>query len=176
MSDEAVGSGSEEPVSSDEAAARRAAQDEVIVEALARGFSYPEAAAFGGVVARTVGRRMEDREFRRRVSLRRAEVVGEQTGLLVSASHEAIAVLQQEMRSAERSLDRVRAASLLLTFAFRFRHGFELENRLSFVEGRLGIGAPATPEDADGAGDDEADSDASLESDRNDDGDDEVGG
>jgi hypothetical protein len=125
-----------EPMGAD---ARRAAVDEMLVEALAHGFTYEEAGALAGVVKRTVQRRHASSEFRRRVSVRRSEVVAQQVGLLTAGTSEAIAALQQEMRSAERSSDRIRAAAQILGFALRFRHAEELEVRLLNIEERLGL-------------------------------------
>src|SRR4051794_1231840 len=93
-----------EPMEGD---ARRAAIDEVLVEALANGCTYEEAGALAGVVKRTVQRRNASPEFRRRVSVRRSEVVAQQVGLLTGGTSEAIAVLQNEMRTAPRPADRI---------------------------------------------------------------------
>jgi hypothetical protein len=118
---------------------RREARDEILESALANGMTYEEAGAFAGCTGRTVARRMADPAFRRRVSLHRAQVVAETTGALVAGSAEAIATIEREMRDAERSPDRLRAAALLLTLALRYRHAFELEVRLHEVEVRVGL-------------------------------------
>ena len=126
---------------------RRAAQDDILVEALASGHSYREAGELAGVNARTVARRMTDQEFVRRVSDRRGERVAEVTGKLVSASSDAVRVIHEQCLEAERPADRLRAAQLLLSLSVRFRHEHELEERLRAVEGRIGLADPALADD-----------------------------
>jgi hypothetical protein len=130
---------------------RRAAQDEILVGALASGLSYSEAGAQAGVVSRTVARRLEDPQFASRVSRRRAELVSTVAGRLAGAAAEAVATVLHELREAERSADRLRAASLLLSQVLRFRRDEELEARLRLVEERLGLGTaePVSVEDGD---------------------------
>lgn len=118
---------------------RRAAQDDILVEALASGLPYREAGELAGVTSRTVARRMTDPGFVRRVSERRGERVAEVTGQLVSASVDAVRVIREQCLDAERPADRLRAASLLLTLGLKFRHEHELEERLRNVEERVGL-------------------------------------
>lgn len=115
---------------------RREAQDEILVESIAAGLSYPDAGAAAGVTARTVGRRMTDPAFLSRVSQRRGERVSEITGRLSSMSADALGVLRDTMVEG-RPADRLRAAQLTLTMLSRFRAESEIEERLAVIEGQL---------------------------------------
>lgn len=129
----AVGEGPTPVVLDDEAPSAREAQDEILVEALALGMAYPDAGKLGGVTGRTVSRRMEDPEFRARVSRRRGERVAQVTGALTAMSAEALQVLRDCMAE-ERPADRLRAAQLVLVMMSRLRHETEIEDRLAAVE------------------------------------------
>lgn len=111
----------------------RDAQDEILIEALASGMAYSDAGKLGGVTGRTVSRRMEDPEFRARVSRRRGERVAQVTGALTDMSTEALQVLRDCMAE-ERPADRLRAAQLVLVMMSRLRHETEIEDRLAAVE------------------------------------------
>lgn len=74
---------------------RRAAQDEVIVDALASGLPYAKAGELAGVTSRTVARRMQDPVFTALVSQRRAEHVSQVTGQLVAASADAVTTIHE---------------------------------------------------------------------------------
>jgi len=136
-----------------ESAARRSALDEVLVAELARGRSYEEAGHAVGWSARTVGRRMRDPVFRRRVTEMRAAWSSELTGRLLDRGTDAIDVIYDEARTAERSTDRLRAAAMLLQFGHRFRQTDELEHRLRAIEEQLGLREPNEQDAADAEGD-----------------------
>ena len=125
--------------SSNEAADRRDAQNDIIKSALANGASYSEAGALAGVDARTVQRRMTDPSFRATVSKHRTDMVSQLTGRLVAGSGDALEVIAREMRQGQRSADRIRAASLYLTLSLRFHDQSNLEARMRKVEHQLGL-------------------------------------
>lgn len=116
-----------------EAAQRRRHQDEVLVEALAEGISYSLAGELAQVSARTVRRRMSDLVFAAGVHQRRAQRVGEVTGVLVGLARRAVATLEECM-DAERPSDRIRAAQAVLGELHRFRDQLDLEERLRLLE------------------------------------------
>jgi hypothetical protein len=117
----------------DEAPTAREAQDEILIEALASGMAYPDAGKLVGVVGRTVSRRMDDTDFRARVSRRRGERVTQVTGALTDMSSEALQVLRDCMAEG-RAADRLRAAQMVLIMMSRLRHETEIEDRLANVE------------------------------------------
>lgn len=104
---------------------RRDALDEVVINELARGRTYEEAATAAGWSSRTVARRMRDPQFRRRVSELRSVWVSELSGRLVDSGSTAIDVIVQECRIAERSADRLRAAGMLLNVGLLARRSLE---------------------------------------------------
>jgi hypothetical protein len=138
-----------------EAAERRAALDEVLISELARGLPYEDAGRSVGWSGRTVARRMGDAGFRRRVSELRGEWVAQHAGRLVDYAGDAIEAIRDEVMTAERTADRLKAASLLLTACLRFRQNHELDERLRLIEDRLGLTTPdvvpgRSPNDAEG--------------------------
>ncbi len=112
---------------------RRQTDDEILIEALAEGRTYAEAAALVRASARTVRRRMANSDFAAAVSRRRAERVSEITGALVSLSARALRTLE-ECLDAERPGDRIRAAQVVLASVHRYREVTEFEARLSELE------------------------------------------
>jgi len=115
----------------------RAAQDELIIECLAAGMSYPQTGEIAGCTARTISRRMSDRDFARRVSRRRGERLQAITGQLTALADDAVAGLRELVASAQRDADRLRAIQLVLTFTGRFRTDTDLEDRLNDLERQL---------------------------------------
>lgn len=122
-----------------ESTARRAAQQEVAIEALARGTSYEQAGGLAGVTGKTVQRWKRDPAFSRRLADRRGDRLSEVTGLLLDATTDAVAVIRRECLEAEKSSDRLRAAGLLLTMASRLSDRLDVEARLSEVEAFVGL-------------------------------------
>lgn len=136
-----------EPAAGDghEGGRRRAAQDEVIIGALAAGLSYGDAGAAAGVTSRTVGRRMSDPAFAAQVSQRRGERVSQITGALTTMSDDALEVLRETMVEGSVS-ERLRAAQLTLTLMAKFRSETEMEQRLAAIERQLAAGAASAVE------------------------------
>lgn len=116
-----------------EAVRRRAHQDEILIEALADGLSYSAAGALAPVSARTVRRRMQSPEFAAAVHQRRAQRMGEVTGVLVRLAHRAVAALE-ECLDADRPSDQIRAAQVVLGQLHRFRDQVDLDERLRELE------------------------------------------
>lgn len=115
----------------------REAKDEILVESLAQGMSFPAAGHCAGYTSRTVSRRMADPRFAARVSRRRGERVAQVTGALASMSEDALGVLRSTMAEGTTS-EKLRAAQLTLTLMVRLRHDTEFEERFALIEGRLG--------------------------------------
>jgi hypothetical protein len=125
-----------------ESATRRAAQQDLALEALARGASYRNSGDLAGVTPKTVQRWMQDPSFSRRLADRRGARLSEVTGLLLDATTDAVAVIRRECLEAEKASDRLRAASLLLTMASRLRDRLDVETRLQEVEAFVGLTPP----------------------------------
>ncbi|MEI7593561.1 MAG: hypothetical protein WCK41_10110 [Actinomycetes bacterium] len=113
--------------------ARKASQDDKLVEALASGLSYRRAGELAGVHAKTVQRRMEDPVFARRVTEQRNRRTSQITGLLADVGAEAVGVIREAL-SADKGSDRLRAAHLTLTMLLKFTNSQELEERVAELE------------------------------------------
>jgi hypothetical protein len=124
---------------------RFSAAQELAIAALAAGSSHGEAAEVASVSKRTIVRWMTAPGFREEVDSQKAARVARVSGLLLDAGSEAVVVLRREL-DGERAVDRVRAASLLLSHGLRFRQHGEVEDRLREIERRLGL----IPEDETG--------------------------
>lgn len=131
--DEAVAEPTGAEAGSSEASRRREAADEVILEALAGGSSYSEAALTANVSARTVRRRMTDPAFAAELARRRALRVSDLTGRILSLGERAIAVLGEAL-DADSVTDRMRAANLILTSLRRYRADGDVDLRLTVLE------------------------------------------
>ncbi len=105
----------------------------MMLEALAAGSGYADAAATAGVSARTVRRRMTDPLFAAELARRRAVRVSDLTGQMMGLGARAIAVLGEAL-DAESVGDRLRAANLILTSLRRYRADGDLELRLTALE------------------------------------------
>ena len=119
---------------------RRAAADEMVIEALATGSTYREAADLAGVSARTVRRRMEGVEFTARVARRRAEFLNTVTGRLAAMPDLAVDALQVALLAGT-TTERLRAADMVLAQSRRFTADTDVSQRLVAVEARLLKGA-----------------------------------
>jgi hypothetical protein len=119
-----------------EAADRWSAEDELILDALAAGLSYPEAGARARVTDRTVQRRMKDIAFAAEVSRRRWERVRRLTGSLTNLGDDAVEAIRDSLLSPA-SAQRLRAAHLALTLAIRFSQVLDLDERVRQIERRL---------------------------------------
>jgi hypothetical protein len=125
-------------VSDQETLSRRDAQDEILIDALARGLSYEAAGELAGCSGRTVARRMAVAEFARRVSDRRGERVMATTGQLTSLSSEAVETIRGCLES-ESDQVRLSAAKTLLDLAVRFRNAHDLEVELAEIRQHIGM-------------------------------------
>ena len=80
----------------------RLKRDDGLVLALARGLTVRQAAGEAGFGERTAHRRLDDPEFRRRVSVVRAELMERAGGLLSDAATKAVDVLRELLGSGSR--------------------------------------------------------------------------
>jgi hypothetical protein len=110
--------------------------DSALLTALAAGATAREAAARAGLSERTIYRRMEDPEFRRRVTEARATMVESALGKVADGMSDAAAKLR-ELLAAQSEAVRLGAARSLLELGIRLRESVELEQRLAAMEERL---------------------------------------
>lgn len=122
----------------DEAASRRAAQDEKIIAALASGLNYTLAGVAGNVSDRTVARRMSVPAFARRVAERRDEQVVSAVGELTSLVGDAVDAIRSGLVD-ESARTRVAAGKLVLDMVLKFRQSFDLGIQVAEIRAHLGI-------------------------------------
>jgi len=122
----------------DEAASRRATQDEKIIAALASGLNYTLAGVAANVSDRTVARRMSEPGFARRVAARRDEVVVSAVGQLTSLVDEAVDGIRSGLVD-ESARTRMAAGKLILELVLRFRQTFDLELQVAEIRAHLGM-------------------------------------
>ncbi len=107
--------------------------DEALVAAVAAGATKQEAAQLIGVGERTVYRRLDDPDFRRRVDQARAELVSRTVGKLADASTAAVTTLCALLEADSESI-RLGAARAILELGLKLRASEEFERRLSALE------------------------------------------
>lgn len=111
---------------------RRSADDRLIVE-LAGGKTVAEAAAAAGVGERTVYRRQEDPEFRRRVVAARAAYLETALAKLAEASCRAAQTLVTLLDS-DADSTKLSAARSILDSGLKLREAVEIQERLRRLE------------------------------------------
>src|SRR5256714_587686 len=100
-------------------AARKQHYVPILVTALAKGATVPQAAAQAGVSERTVYRRLADPAFRARIETLRAEMVQRAAALLIAAAIHAAKTLIDLQASATPAAVRRRAARDILELSER---------------------------------------------------------
>jgi HEAT repeat protein len=107
--------------------------DPTLIAALAAGASIREAAEAAGVGERTVYRRLQDPDFKRRVTQARSAFISGAVGKLAEASIEAVATMR-ELLSAKSESVRLSAARAILEIGPKLREHTELEERIAALE------------------------------------------
>lgn len=100
--------------------------DDVMIEMLANGNTHLATGEAMGRSSKFVQRRLRDPEFARRVAERQSERLHQVVGLLGNHVVEAIETMKDELQ-AERSSDRLRAASLIVGSLVKVREQVELD-------------------------------------------------
>jgi len=108
-------------------------RDDGLVLALARGLTVRLAAEEAGFGERTAHRRLDDPEFRRRVSVVRGELMEQAGGRLSDAATQAVDVLRKLLDS-DADTTRLAAARTILQQSVTLRTAAELEQRIARLE------------------------------------------
>lgn len=111
-------------------------QEQVLIEALARGTSRVQAARQAGVSERTVFRRLNDSEFCGQVATTRAQMIADASGKLSALAVKAVDTLEGLLKEESPSI-RLAAAKAVLDSVLRLRESEELANRLDVLEEKL---------------------------------------
>ena len=113
---------------------RRKKNEEPLLLALACGATVEAAARQCGISGRTVYRRLEDPEFKRRLENVRADMIQRSAGMLTAAAGEAVRTLLSLQKDAIPAAVRLGAARAILEVGMKVRQVVELEVRLAELE------------------------------------------
>lgn len=116
--------------------------DTALVAALASGATVEAAASLAGVSERTVYRRLEDPDFKKRATEARAEMIEQAVGKLAQLSAAAASTLGVLLGPATPPSTRLGAARAVLELGARLREGEDLEKRISELEAILATQGP----------------------------------
>ena len=120
----------------------RQAQDDQLIELLAKGETLANASRLVGVSARTVRRRMDNPEFRRHVDEFRADMLTRAAGRLANVLDSAITTLADLLEPNVSPAIRLAAARAALEHCCRIRQSVELEQRLAELENLVATQEP----------------------------------
>ena len=118
--------------------------DEALLLALACGATVESAARSASVSETTAYRRLQEPQFKQRLQQMRADMVQRTAGALTAASQEAVRTLLALQKEPLPPGVRLGAAKAVLEFGLKLREMAEIEERLSELEQRLGVGEGAT--------------------------------
>ena len=111
--------------------------DVAMVAALAGGASNTAAARAAGKSERTVCRRLEDPEFRRRIAEARDQLFQLALGRLANASTEAVETLRRLLARNDTPTAQLGAARAILEHGPKLREATEYEARISAMEAKV---------------------------------------
>jgi hypothetical protein len=123
-------------------------RDERILMALACGSTIEQAATKGEVTAKTVQRRMQEPEFRKRLHMLRSEMVSRAASMLTAAALEAVKTLLSLQNENVQAAVRLGAAKAVLELGAKFRENVELEDRIRELEEKFGDSVLAPPKES----------------------------
>ena len=120
---------------------QRKKSDDALLLALACGASVDQAARQCGLSARTVYRRLEDPDFRRRLQKLRGDMMQRTAGTLTAAATEAVRTLLDLLKPAAPHSSRLGAAKAVLEIGMKVREVADIEDRLNTLEEQLAADA-----------------------------------
>lgn len=109
-------------------------QDDVIVDALARGECQTTAAQRAGCSVTTIRRRLDDPQFRNRIERFRVEMLDAVAGKMGANVEQAVTTLTALMAEPMPPAVRLGAARAVCDFALRIRESLSWERRLTALE------------------------------------------
>jgi hypothetical protein len=113
-------------------------RDERILMARACGSTIEQAAAKGEVTTKTVQRRMQEPDFRKRLHTLRSEMVSRAASMLTAAAMEAVKTLLSLQNENVQAAVRLGAAKAVLELGAKLRENVELEERIRQLEEKFG--------------------------------------
>jgi hypothetical protein len=115
----------------------RTHKDDKMIAALAAGKTQKEAAQEAGMSERSVRRRMDDPNFRRRVNEACLAMYNTAIGKASAQSDQAVTTLVEILTDGDREANRLRAAQLLLGLGKEHLQVKQLQDRLTTLEDTL---------------------------------------
>ena len=115
-------------------ATQRKKKEDPLLLALACGATVEVAARQCGLSDRTVYRRLQDLEFKKRLENVRADMIQRSAGMLTAAAGEAVRTLLSLQKDAIPAAVRLGAARAILEVGMKIRQVVELEQRLAELE------------------------------------------
>jgi hypothetical protein len=112
---------------------KRKKSDDSLLLALACGATVDAAARQCGISERTIYRRLEDAEFKKRLQRVRADMVGRSAWMLTGAAGEAIRTLLTLQKDSTPAV-RLGAARTILEMGLKIRQMVDLEQRMAELE------------------------------------------
>ena len=112
-------------------------QDDVIVQAIARGEPQTTAAKLAGCSATTVRRRLDEPEFRSRVEAFRRGMLDQASGRLSDIMSKAVQCLSELLDGSNPPGIRLGSARAVAELLFRSREILSIEERLAELESRM---------------------------------------
>jgi hypothetical protein len=113
---------------------QRKKSDDLLLIAMACGSSVENAARQCHLCIRTIYRRLEDPDFRRRLQEMKADMVRRTAASLTAAGSEAVRTLLELMKATTPGPTRLGAARSVLEIGMKAREMAELEERLAALE------------------------------------------
>ena len=123
------------------AKSQRKKADETLLLTLACGASVEAAARQCKLSKRTVYRRLEEPDFKKRLVALRADMVDRTAGTLTAAGTESVKTLIVLQQPANPAAVRLGAARTVLELGVKLREAAELEARIAALEAELGLKA-----------------------------------
>jgi hypothetical protein len=108
--------------------------EDTLLIALACGATVEAASAQCGITTRTAYRRMQDPEFKNRLTRTRSEMIERATGMLTAAAGEAVRTLLSLQKAAVPPAVRMSAARAILEIGMKLREVVDIEERLRRLE------------------------------------------
>ena len=116
------------------ATTQRKKREVPLLQALACGATVEAAARQCGLSDRTVYRRLQDLEFKKRLEKVRTDMIQRSAGMLTAAAGEAVRTLLSLQKDAIPAAVRLGAARAILEVGMKIRQVVELEQRLAELE------------------------------------------
>ena len=116
------------------ATTQRKKNEDPLLLALACGATVEAAARQCGLSDRTVYRRLQDHEFKKRLENVRTDMIQRSAGMLTAAAGEAVRTLLSLQKDAIPAAVRLGAARAILEVGMKIRQIVEIEQRLAELE------------------------------------------